>query len=73
MINLCMNSFQPVQFGTDLFAMAFYDSRNPEGPLKWSEPLNEKEFREYLLEMGMTPHQVQQLVENAVPRHFSQI
>lgn len=72
MIKLCMDSYQPVRFDTGMFAMAFYDSRNPADRIKWSEPLNEKEFREYLGEMGMTSHQVEQLVEHAVPRHFSQ-
>ena len=72
MINLGMDSYQPVKLGTDLFAVAFYDSQNPESRLKWSEPLSEKEFRERLTEMGMNPHQVDQHVQYAVPRHISQ-
>jgi len=72
MRNLGMDSYQPVKLGPDLFALAFYDSHNPESRLKWSAALSEKEFRERLMEMGMNPHQVEQHLQYAVPQHVSQ-
>jgi hypothetical protein len=63
------DSYAPVKVDERMFLLAFFDSRNPAGPLVWSQPFLEKDFRVHLAGMGFNEYQIEQHVTHASPRY----